>query len=128
MALHVSGRANGAVAVLLSSLLPGLGQLYNRQWVKGGIMLAGSLALGLAVKEATGSVFQALAAATGGVAFQQGPDLQVQLLRLAPAMADPAVQASIRRGLLPALLGLTVLAILSMLDAYRHGRSVPSER
>lgn len=42
-----SGHSQSAgVAGLLSAVLPGLGQLYNRQWVKGVGFLVGLLVLG----------------------------------------------------------------------------------
>jgi hypothetical protein len=35
-----------AIAAFLSALFPGAGQIYNRNWLKGGFFLAGSLTLG----------------------------------------------------------------------------------
>lgn len=43
MATRDSARAG--IAGLLSAVLPGLGQLYNREWAKGAGFLAGTLAL-----------------------------------------------------------------------------------
>lgn len=36
-------RRNVIVAFMLSSLFPGLGQLYNQEWVKGGLLVLGGL-------------------------------------------------------------------------------------
>lgn len=48
------------VAALLSAVLPGLGQFYNRQWIKGAGFLAATLVIdaGLAVTSETIQVFQ----------------------------------------------------------------------
>jgi hypothetical protein len=50
------------VAALLSALLPGLGQFYNRQWVKGAGFLLATVAIdaGLDVTSETIAIFQSL--------------------------------------------------------------------
>ena len=56
------------VAALLSALLPGLGQFYNRQWAKGAGFLVTTLLLdaGLGVTSETLSVFQSMLSRSGG--------------------------------------------------------------
>jgi hypothetical protein len=56
------------VAALLSAVLPGLGQFYNRQWAKGAGFLVTTLLLdaGLGVTSETLSVFQSVFSGSRG--------------------------------------------------------------
>jgi len=114
-------RARATTAALLSSVFPGLGQLYNRDWLKAGIMAAGTVALALLIKGALAHVLGlAVSPPSGGAIAALGhADVGLQIL---DAMARPGVQAEIRRVLLPALLGLAGLLCWSMVDAYRRAR------
>lgn len=55
-----------AVAALLSALIPGLGQFYNRHWLKGGGFLVGSGVLGGVATELI-SVDDLMAGDTSGI-------------------------------------------------------------
>ena len=114
-------RARATTAALLSSVFPGLGQLYNRDWLRAGLMGAGAVVLGLMIKGVLAHVLgMAVSPAPGGaIAAASHGDLSLQLLA---AMARPSVQTEIRRVLLPALLGLAGLLGWSMIDAYRRAR------
>jgi hypothetical protein len=122
------GRTGAAAALFLSSLLPGLGQLYNRQWTKAGVMLGATLVLGLAVERAVARVFDAASIVLSGVPSGDPVELAAVLRRMAPAMLEPGVQSTIRTVLLPAVLGLAVLVLWSMGDAYRQARRRPPAR
>ena len=115
-------RTRAATATLLSSLFPGLGQLYNRDWAKAAVMITLALALLIAVKAALASVL----AAAGAVAMSalQMTDLErgEAWAHLLPALVHPTVQSCVRRRLLPPLIALCVLLLWSMTDAYRGGR------
>ena len=84
------------VAALLSALLPGLGQFYNRQWIKGAAFLLATVSMdaGLNVTSDTIAIFQGI--------FLGAPadhmDLGGFVLRMLP---------------------LTAIAIWSMTDAAR---------
>jgi hypothetical protein len=116
------GRTRAATATLLSSLFPGMGQLYNRDWAKAAVMITLALALLIAVKAALASVLGAAGAVAIGTLpltdFHRG-EAWVHLL---PALAHPAVQSCVRRRLLPLLVALCVLLLWSMIDAYRGVR------
>ncbi len=84
------------VAALLSALLPGLGQFYNRQWMKGAGFLLATVALdaGLNVTSETISIFESI--------FLRAPADHVDL-----------------GGFVLRMLPLTAIAIWSMTDAAR---------
>jgi hypothetical protein len=107
-------RARAGTAALLSSILPGLGQLYNRDWLKAASMGGGTLALGLVIKGVLGRILPGTPVTVGG----QGDPM----LQLVATMAVPEVQSEIRGVLLPALLALCALVTWSMIDAYRRAR------
>ena len=114
-------RARATTAALLSSVFPGLGQLYNRDWLKAAVMGAGTVALAFVIKGVLAHVLGLAVSppSGGGIAALAQADLSLQILN---AMARPGVQAEIRRVLLPALLGLAGLLGWSMVDAYRRAR------
>ncbi len=124
MFLRRGTRARAATAALLSSVVPGLGQLYNRDWLKAALMGAAAVGLGLVIKDGVARVVSTAMAATPATGIPAaGPaDPTVQLLA---AMALPGIQAEIRQVVLPALLGLSALLIWSMADAYRRARHQP---
>ena len=114
------GRTRAATAALLSSLFPGMGQLYNRDWAKAAVMITLALALLIAVKAALASVLTAAGAAAMGL---QMTDLErgEAWAHLLLALSHPTVQSCVRRRLLPPLIALCVLLLWSMTDAYRGG-------
>jgi hypothetical protein len=124
MLLRPGTRTRAATAALLSSMLPGLGQLYNRDWLKAGLMGATAVALAFVVKGVLARVLDiAVSAVPGsGIAAAGHGDPS---LRILSAMALPSVQADIRQVLLPSVLGLCALAAWSMIDAYRRARRQP---
>lgn len=95
MPYHSRSTRHRAVAVALSLLFPGLGQLYNRDWRKGGLFVLGGLLTGF------------------------GP---LQPIDTSAVMGDPI--AGLRATLLAALPFLA-LVVWSAIDAYRlpHERS-----
>jgi len=115
-------RTRAATATLLSSLFPGMGQLYNREWAKAAVMITLALTLLIAVKVALASVLAAVGAVAMS-AFQMG-DLErgEAWAHLLPALVHPTVQSCVRRRLLPPLIALCVLLLWSMTDAYRGVR------
>jgi TM2 domain-containing membrane protein YozV len=90
------------VAALLSALLPGLGQFYNRQWAKGAGFLVTTLLLdaGLGVTSETLSVFQSVLSGSGG--------------------NDVNVSSFVLR-----MLPLAAIAMWSMTDAARAAKASP---
>jgi hypothetical protein len=113
---------HAATAAFLSSLVPGAGQLYNRDWTKAAAMLGASVWLLLAVKTAmAGMVETAAALAVAEPAIRHAAD-QIAIPDLLLALGHPAVQARARWTLVPPVLGLCVIVLWSMIDAYRHGR------
>lgn len=85
------------IAVLLSALLPGAGQLYNRSWIKGVLFLVVTFAL------------------------------TAELRRNIPISAILAGEPQILSGTNLFLLLLTLaIAFWSMIDAYRHGKKNPA--
>jgi hypothetical protein len=85
------------IAVLLSALLPGAGQLYNRSWIKGALFLL--------------------------VTFV----LTAELGRHIPVSAILAGEPQIVSGTNFLLLLLTLaVAFWSMIDAYRYGKKNPA--
>lgn len=72
-----------AVAALLSAILPGLGQCYNRQWGKGAGFLAGLLGLSIALTSVVDPAQLERAAATGAPLDNLGSILILLLLLLA---------------------------------------------
>src|SRR5262245_60581746 len=55
------------VALVLSGIFPGLGQLYNRQWVKGAVfVLAGSVLCWLATRALPGDLESLVSSPPGG--------------------------------------------------------------
>jgi hypothetical protein len=122
MFLRRGSRSRATTASLLSSLFPGVGQLYNRDWGRAMVMFSLAVALLLRVKASLTRVVLAAAhaGATGPEAIPaDNHDLLRQLL---PLLADPTVQADIRYGVLPLSLGLCALVLWSMVDAYRSVR------
>jgi hypothetical protein len=117
-------RARAGTAALLSSIVPGLGQLYNRDWLKAVSMGAGTLALALVVKGVFGRVLATALSATPGAGVTVGGQSD-SMLQLVAAMTLPEVQSQIRGVLLPALAGLCALVVWSMIDAYRGARREP---
>ena len=116
-------RTRAATAALLSSLFPGIGQLYNREWLKGAAMALLAIVLALTLHGATLGLVRSAVAMSATHAplarIEQATDWQ----ELALAMGNPAVAARARRTLLPPLLGLCGVVLWSMVDAYRHARS-----
>lgn len=114
-------RTRAATAAFLSSMFPGLGQAYNRHWLKAATMFALTIVLVLGVRSAFASMLGAAATVqplATGAAFDDDT-LRLQLLA---ALTHPAVQSCARRFLLPPVLGLCALVIWSVVDAYRHAR------
>jgi hypothetical protein len=70
------------LAVLLSAIVPGLGQFYNRQWGKGGGFLVGALSLMLVLNNLADQALLERAAADAPLG-SFGPLLTVLLLLLA---------------------------------------------
>jgi hypothetical protein len=122
--LRRGSRGRAATAALLSSVVPGLGQLYNREWLKATLMGTGAVGLVLVIKDVLGHVLGMAVSTTGGTGIGAAGhgDPTLQLLA---AMALPGVQTEIRQALLPALLGLCALLTWSMIDAYRGARRAP---
>jgi hypothetical protein len=111
-----------ATAVFLSSLVPGAGQFYNRDWTKAVAMLGASVWLLLAVKTAmAGMVETAAALAVAEPAIRRAAD-QIAIPEIVLALAHPALQARARWTLVPPVLGLCVIVLWSMIDAYRQAR------
>ena len=78
--------SNPLVAGLLSAILPGLGQFYNRQWVKGAGFLLGLLILaGVLVNAADPEALQQ-AAASGATPDNLGQLFILMVLLLAVAV------------------------------------------
>jgi len=119
--LRRGSRAGATTAALLSSVFPGLGQLYNRDWLKAGLMSAAAVGLVLVVKGVLERVLGLAVSAVSGTGIAAGSysDVSLQILS---AMALPGVQAEIRLVLLPALVTLCGLVGWSMIDAYRRAR------
>jgi len=116
------GRSRAARATLLSSLFPGLGQLYNRDWAKAIVMITLALALLIALRAALASVLGAAGAVAVSVIQMTDLERGDAWEHLLPALAHPTVQSCVRRSLLPPLIALCVLLLWSMTDAYRGGR------
>jgi hypothetical protein len=114
-------RARAGTAALLSSVAPGLGQLYNGDWLRAAAMGAGTLALALVIKGVLGRVLATALPAIAGTGITVGAQSD-PMLQLVTAMTLPEVQSEIRGVLLPALLGLCALVAWSMIDAYRRAR------
>ena len=117
-------RARAGTAALLSSVVPGLGQLYNRDWLKAASMGTATLALVLVIKGVLGRMLATALSAVSGTTVTVGGQSD-PMLQLVAAMAVPEVQSEIRGVLLPALLGLCALVTWSMIDAYRRARREP---
>ena len=115
-------RTRAAIATLLSSLFPGMGQLYNRDWAKAAVMITLALALLIAVKAALASVLAAAGAVAMGALQMTDLERGEVWAHLLPALVHPTVQSCVRRSLLPPLIALCVLLLWSMTDAYRGGR------
>ncbi len=115
-------RTRAATAALLSSLFPGIGQLYNREWLKAAAMIAATLTLVLALHTAVGVLVREAAAVAAVEAPVVGLADPADWLALVPAMGHPAVVARARRTLLPPAFGLCAVVLWSMIDAYRHPR------
>jgi len=71
------------IAGLLSAILPGLGQLYNRQWAKGGAFLLATIILE-AVLESSAETIRVLQAAFSGTPVD---NLGAFVLRSIPLIA-----------------------------------------
>lgn len=98
-------RRNPVVAVLLSGVFPGLGQLYNRQWLKAVLFLAGGAA---ALKLL--------------LLFAGGAELALEALNsVDPDIALENLTGELRKVLL-ASLPLLAIALWSVFDAYRTAR------
>jgi hypothetical protein len=76
------------VAALLSAVLPGLGQFYNRQWAKGASFLVATLVIdaGLGVTSETITVFQSAFLGISGT----NVDIGGFVLRMLPLAAIAA--------------------------------------
>lgn len=114
MATHHKPRGHAAAAAFLSAVFPGLGQLYNRDWVKAAVM--GVLAVGLLVEVtyALGSLATVVETTMAGIDLGHTQTLQRQLLTVAE---DPALHAALRWRLFPAVLGLGAVLVWSVVDA-----------
>ncbi len=87
---------NPWVSGLLSGLLPGLGQFYNRQWVKGGGFLVGFVVVDGALGVSAGFLKFLQAASSGEPPENMGQLLIFSLFPLAIAIwsvADAALTA-----------------------------------
>jgi hypothetical protein len=115
-------RTRPATAALLSSLFPGIGQLYNRDWLKAAAMIAATLTCVLALHTALGDLVRTAATVAAVEAPIAGLADPVDWQGLLLALGSPAVAARARHSLLPAALGLCVIVLWSMIDAYRHAR------
>ena len=60
------GRRRAMIAFILSGVFPGLGQLYNRQPLKGGVFLAAGIALSWLIGRLVPTDLDALASASLG--------------------------------------------------------------
>ena len=98
-------RRNAVVAVLLSGIFPGLGQLYNRQWLKAALFLAGGVAALKVLLLFAGDAQLALEALNS-----MDPDIALENL------------TGELRKLLLASLPLLAVALWSVFDAYRTAR------
>ena len=115
-------RTRAATAALLSSLFPGLGQLYNRDWTKAAAMIGLTIALFVAVNGALVGIADT-AVAVAHVSPLLGPaDGEAFWSELLPAMAHPGVQEHARKALLPPVFALCGIVLWSMVDAYRRAR------
>jgi len=61
-----AGRRRAMIAFILSGVFPGLGQLYNRQLLKGGVFLAAGIALSWLIGRLVPTDLDALASARLG--------------------------------------------------------------
>jgi hypothetical protein len=115
-------RTRAATAALFSSVFPGIGQLYNREWLKAAAMIAATLAFVVALHTALGDLVREAvgiaAVETPVVGLADPVDWEGLLL----ALASPEVAARARRTVLPPAFGLCVVVLWSMIDAYRHAR------
>jgi TM2 domain-containing membrane protein YozV len=120
-AFRKGSRSRAATAAFLSSVFPGLGQLYNGAKAKAAAMAALALLfLGVATRALEQLVALAAGhAGVGGLIALQGHDGPERLLL---ALSQPGVQREVRHVLLPAVLALCGLVCWSMLDAYRQAR------
>jgi hypothetical protein len=92
---------NPAIAGILSGLLPGLGQLYNRQWGKGAAFLIGALILDAVLGVSTGFI---------------------KLLESASRRLSPEEASTLLVNSIPFL----ALALWSVVDAVRTARRTQS--
>ena len=76
-------RKSPILAGILSGIMPGLGQFYNRQWIKGAGFLAGLLVLTVALGRVADEEQLERAATTGVPLDNPGPILLLLLLLLA---------------------------------------------
>lgn len=117
------GRTRAATATFLSSLFPGVGQLYNCDWIKAGVMITLTLVLLVAVKAALESVLAAAGAVVLGAFEVSDLEDSTAWAELLPALAHPSVQSCARWSLLPPVIALCAVVLWSMTDAYRRVRS-----
>jgi hypothetical protein len=121
MATRRGRRAHAVAAAFLSSLFPGLGQLYNRHRVKAVAMIVLAAGLLAAVMQALGTIATGLAATIPSLDLADPWALQRQLASVAE---DPAFHANVRSRLLPPFLGLCAVVLWSVVDAYVGARRV----
>ena len=112
-------RAHAVAAAFLSSLFPGIGQLYNRHRVKAVAMIMLAVGLLAAVMQALGTIATGIAATIPTLDLADPWTLQRQLVSVA---GDPAFHANVRWRLLPPLLALCAVVLWSIADAYVAGR------
>jgi TM2 domain-containing membrane protein YozV len=115
MAARGGRRAHALGAAFLSSIFPGLGQLYNRHWVKAVAMIALAGGLLAAVMRALGAIATGIAATVPTIDLADPWTLQRQLVSVA---GDPAFHANVRWRLLPPVLALCAVLLWSVVDAY----------
>jgi len=113
-------RTRAVTAAFLSGLFPGLGQLYNRDWVKAAVMMTLTAVLLIEVKAALASVLAAAGAVILAVVEIGDLERGAAWSQLLPALAHPTVQSRVRQSLLPLLFAVCAVVLWSMADAYRR--------
>ena len=81
LAMETGHSPRPALAALLSALLPGLGQFYNRQWAKGAGFLVGALILDAAL-DITASFVKLLQSLASGVPPEGAAQVSLRMLPL----------------------------------------------
>ena len=119
MAAHRKRRGHAVTAAFLSAIFPGLGQLYNRDRVKAGVMIVLAVGLLVTVTQALGSLATVVAATIPEIDLLRAQTLERQLLAVAQ---DPALHTVARWRLFPSFLALCAVLFWSVVDAFVAAR------